>query len=486
MGSIYGLTPQGPNIKRLDTITEEIHSDLSVGWKVNTRLNPNSFLNVQLTAFADKIAELWEFGEEIYNAMYPWSAENADLDNAIQFGGIAREDARPTIYPLHCECVEGTNIPRGSRVRSNTNPALEFLATANGMVSRGALNRAKVRIIALQAPGIYTVALNGSVYSYTSVDSDTEETILVGLENAIMDEDFTVEVSEGLLIINSVELQRQHNMILSSNLTTETVTSIVAFASEDYGEIALPHGTITEIVTAVTGLVAVVNLIPYIAGRLRETDVGLRQSYANKIFHRSSRMLESIRSAILLNVQGVNSVAVFQNDTNIEDKHGRWPHSIEVVVDGGSDIEIAIQIRNEKAGGIQSFGSVEVLILGEENEPMVERFNRPERVYVWYRLNITLNPAEILPSNYAKTIVEIVLLAMREVKPGQSIVPQRLIEGRIYSGIPGIGFIETRTFATVDEIVSPLLEQFTSGAIPITPRQRAITTDTRIEVVIVG
>ena len=486
MGSKYGLTPQGPNIKRLDTILEEIHADLSEGWKVNTRLNPSSFLNVQLTAFADKIAELWELGEEIYNAMYPWSAENADLDNAVQFGGITREEARPTIYPLHCECVEGTSIPRGSRVRSNTNPSVEFLATANGIVSRGAFNRAKVRIAALQAPGIYTVALNGSVYSYTSAEDDTEETILAGLENAILDKDFTVKVSDGLLIINSVELQRQHNLILSSNLTTETVTSIVAFASEKDGEIALPHGTITEIVTAVAGFIAVENLIPYIAGRLRETDVGLRQSYANKIFHRSNRMLESIRSAILLNVQGVSSVAVFQNDTNVVDEYGRWPHSVEVVVDGGSDFEIATQIRNKKAGGIQSFGSIEVLIPGEENEPMIERFNRPERVYVWYRLNLTLNPTEILPSNYAKTIMEIILVAMREVKPGQSIVPQRLIEGRIYSGIPGIGFIETRTFATVDEIFSPLIEQFTSGAIPITPRQRAITTDTRIEVVIVG
>ena len=56
MGDIYGLTPQGPNIKRLDTIIDELHDDLSEGWKTNTRLNPKSYLNVQVTAFADKIA----------------------------------------------------------------------------------------------------------------------------------------------------------------------------------------------------------------------------------------------------------------------------------------------------------------------------------------------------------------------------------------------------------------------------------------------
>ena len=71
----YGLTLQGPVIKRLDAIMEEFHDDLSGGWNVNTRLNPNSYLNVQMTAIADKIAELWEFGEHIYQSKYPWSAE---------------------------------------------------------------------------------------------------------------------------------------------------------------------------------------------------------------------------------------------------------------------------------------------------------------------------------------------------------------------------------------------------------------------------
>ena len=494
MGGLYGLTPKGPVIKRLDTIIGEIHDDLSDGWKVNTRLNPNSFLNVQVTAFADKIAELWELGQDIYDAMYPWSAENADLDNAVQYGGISREDAEPTIYPIHCECIEGTSIPRGIRIRTNTNPTIEFLARASSIVSRGAFNRARIRVAALQSPGIYTIVLNGNSYSYTAETDDpaqdpvTEEKILDGLLAAVIDDDVLLSVSENMLLINSFDLQRQHNMILSANLTTETVTSIVAFASEIDGEIALPNGTITEIVMQVpgSGLISVINLVPYIAGRLRETDVQLRQSYADKIFHRSNRMLESIKSAILLNVQGINAVAAFQNDTNQVDAYGRWPHCIEVVVDGGSDYEIALQIRDRKAGGIQTFGSVEVIVPGEEGEPMVERFNRPEYVYTWYRLVLALNPAEILPPNYVETITQIILDAMRTVIPGQSIVPQRLIEARIYGTVPGIGFIETRTFTTTDPNEHPDLAQFNTGPVSITPRQRAVTQDTRIEVVLGG
>ena len=485
----YGLTLQGPVIKRLDTITEEFHNDLSEGWNVNTRLNPNSYLNVQMTAIADKIAELWELGEHIYQSKYPWSAEGANLDNAVQYGGIQREGPQATIYPIHTECIDGTVIPSGTRIRTDTNPTIEFTARVADIVSRSAFNRAKVRIAALQPHGIYTIALNGVVYSYTAAQPDpsipvTEVDILNGIFGVTEDINFTVSVENNLLLINSNDPQRQHNMILSANLTTESVTSIIHFHSEMDGEIATPNGTITQIITNIPGLLSVVNLTPYIAGRLRETDAELRQSYADKIFHRSNRMLESIKSAILLNVQGVNAVAAYQNDTNFPDAYGRWPHCIEIVVDGGSDYEIATQIRDKKAGGIQSYGNVEIIVPGMQNEPMVERFNRPEYVYTWFRINLRLNPAEILPPNYADSIKTIVLEAMRTAAPGQTIVPQRLIEGRIYGSVPGIGLIETTTFSSTDSTEQP--NEFLPGVVAITPRQRAVTEAVRIEVVIGG
>ena len=480
----YGITPKGPNIKRLDKIINELHDDLSIRWNVNTRLNPQSFLNVQITAFADKLAELWEFGEQVYHSMYPFSAEGISLDNAVQFGGISREEARPTIYPIHCECVEGTIIPTGTRIRTNTNPSIDFLTTAHFVVSRGAFNKIKIRIAVVQPEGVYTIVLNGITYS--SRGKAMEYEILTELAGRMKDPNFMIEVADSYLLISSVEPQRQHNIILSSNMTTETVTAIIPFASEAMGEIALPNGTITEIVASVTGLLTVENRIRYIAGRLLENNIELRMSYANKIYHRSNRMLESIKSAILQNVQGVNSVAAFQNDRNVADEYGRWPHSIEVVVDGGSDYEIAVQIREKKAGGIQTFGSVEVVVPGEHGEPMVERFNRPVMIYVWFRIVLTINPHEKLPTNYAESIRAIVMSAMQTVVPGQIIVPQRLIEALIYSSVPGIGLIETSTFATADVSEQPNAEMFTAGPIEITPRQKAVTQESRIEVILSG
>ena len=85
--SEYGLTPDGPNIKRLDAIIDSLHDKLSEKWGVNTRQNPESFLNHLLTNFADELAELWEFGEDVYYSKYPSFAEGRSLDNAAQYGG---------------------------------------------------------------------------------------------------------------------------------------------------------------------------------------------------------------------------------------------------------------------------------------------------------------------------------------------------------------------------------------------------------------
>jgi len=482
--SDFGIKPTGVVIKRLDTIINELHDDLSSGFNVNTRLNPESFLNVQLTAFADKIAELWEFGESIYQSMYPFSAEGLSLDNAAQFGGVSREEARPSFYPIHCECIDGTVITAGTTLKTSTNPAIQFIARADTAVTRGAFNKARVIIAALYASGIYTVAINGTLYSFTCNDTPTTGDVLQGLSAAITDANFSVSVSDNALVIEDTDAQRSNELVLSGNLTTETVTALVNFGSEDNGDFLFPNGTINQIVRAPEGLLSVVNLVPYIAGRVRQNDVGFRKSYADKIYARSSGMMESIKSAILLNVQGVRSVACYQNDTDAVDAYGRYPHSVEVVADGGADGEIAQQIWNKKAAGINTFGSSEVVIIGNENEEVTVRFNRPEIVYTWFRVTITMTGEEPLPPNYVEAITNIIIDEVMNNPPGRSIIPQKMIDWRIFREIPGIGNILTESFYTTDQSEQP--DSYATGLIPITPRQKAITEQTRIEVILGG
>ncbi|MFR5990244.1 MAG: hypothetical protein ACLUGP_07615 [Faecalibacterium prausnitzii] len=86
--------------------------------------------------------------------------------------------------------------------------------------------------------------------------------MLKGIAAAITDEKFTASVDETneFLNIEAADIASNNVLILSENLTTETVTSIITFGTEENGgDILIPGGVITNIVNADAGLLAVEN-----------------------------------------------------------------------------------------------------------------------------------------------------------------------------------------------------------------------------------
>lgn len=482
--SEYGLTPDGPNIKRLDAIIDSLHDKLSEKWGVNTRQNPESFLNHLLTNFADELAELWEFGEDVYYSKYPSFAEGRSLDNAAQYGGSTREAAARSYYPIHCTGRDGTTLAAGTMISSTTNPPTMLALSDSREITRSSFNKVSIKIASLDMGDNYTAAINGAVFSFVPTELNAVS-VLKGLAAAITDTDFDISVDEenALLNIESKDITTTNVLVLSENLTTETVTTIVTFGTVETGDILIPEGVITNIVKADAGLLSVVNLCAYIAGRDEESDVEFRQSYADKIFNRSSMMLESIRSAILNNVQGVVSVAPYENPSHEWDDYGRPPHSIEIVVDGGDSTEIAQQILQKKAGGINTFGDVEVVLPGAYDEDITIRFNRPTTIHTWFHLGITLSKTEAIPPNYVDLLRGVVLDNMEMLDAGDDVVPQQFMS-ELYKACSGISYIDIRLYTTEDAADEPT--EYPLRSANITARQRAKTTEDMIEVEIDG
>lgn len=481
----YGITETGVVIKRLDTILEEINADQSAGFGVRIGTNQRSFLNVLNTSVADKIAELWEFGADIYQSISPASAEGAALDNAVQFGGIRRDRAKSTIYPIHCECTEGVTLDRDTLIESDTNPAIKFLSQEQKTISRSEFNRAKVKVVTRQPGEAYTVAINGNLYSHTCQLEDAPEDILKAIMAKISEisgDEFAVslDLEAGILTIEAVDVESVNSMLLTDNLTTESVTAIIEFASQEVGEYSLPNGAITKIVTAPTGFLSCTNLCGYVAGRLLETDVELRQSYIDKIFATSTRMVDSIRSAILTNCQGVTACKVYENRTNEYDADGRPPHSVEAVVDGGSDEDIAEQILDTSAGGIWTHGSTVVELPGEDDDVIEVRFNRPEYIYVWFKVTVHIGRASQIPPNYSDIITSAIVDSVGALGTGDDVIPQQFLDA-IYSQVPGIKYIDIAVYQTKDPGESKPSE-YPDVSVEVSPRERAVTSETRIEV----
>ena len=482
----YGITETGLRIKRFDTILSEINAFQTEGFGVQVGANTRSFLNTLNTSVADKIAELWELGADIYHNLSPMSAEGAALDNAVQFGGNSREKARSTYYPIHCECTEGITLDEETLIESDTNPAIKFLSAEERTISRSSFNKAKVKVVSTQPGEAYTVALNGTLYSYTCKAQDGPEAILGGLRDLILADEaeaFTASVdSENvLLIIEAADVESENSMLLTDNLTTESVTAIISFASEEPGEVSLPNGAITKIVTAPTGFLSCTNLCGYVAGRLLETDVELRQSYVDKIFSRSSRMTDSIRSAILANCAGVTAAQVYENRTNETDSEGRPPHSVEAVVDGGSNSDIAEQILATVSAGITTYGSVSVDVPGEDDDMIEVCFNRPTYIYCWFKVTLTISKASLVPANYAELVETAIVDAMSQVENGEDVVPQQQFLPGIYEQVPGISYIDVSIYTTTSASEGQP-SSYPLRSVEITNRQRAMTSSTRIEV----
>ena len=463
----YGVTPTGFSRKRLDEIIDEIHSDLSdseKGFGFNTRANPKSFLNVLITNFADKIAELWEVGEQNYNSQVPSTAEGVSLDRVGQLGGSFRNKPTPSFYTILCTGDNGTIIPEGTKIKTDTSPAVELINLDKGEISLDDCVAAEICTVGSYSKGDkFSVSIDSHKYEVQIKDGanpieELEEELLnkkyngFDISKYVSIKTETVGTDEvKTAIIFTFEESVPHTVLISSNLKASSVTSLVLFSTVESGDIALPKNSITVISAGVSGLKKVTNIADYIKGGGLENDVSFRKSYADKIFIRSRTMLESIKSAILANCNGVESVSGFENDTNEWDRNGccRAPHSVEMVVVGGDPQEIAKQIFATKAAGINTShcdGVVadknkdyaeEVWVEDDNGNPIMVRFSRPVPMY--YEFDITVNAAtnEQPAMNTFELIKSIVMERVNELKPGDDLVPQKFL-AELYEKVPGV------------------------------------------------
>ena len=131
--SDYGVTEKGFVIKRLDTIIEEVHADLTKGFGFDTRIIGTSFLNCLVTTFSDKIADLWEVGQDSYYAKYPSTAIGVNLDNSVQYGCVRRKPNKRSVYQLHLTGDDGTKIPLNSIVSTSTKPVVRLYSSSEAV-----------------------------------------------------------------------------------------------------------------------------------------------------------------------------------------------------------------------------------------------------------------------------------------------------------------------------------------------------------------
>lgn len=155
--------------------------------------------------------------------------------------------------------------------------------------------------------------------------------------------------------------------------------TVAVFGSVEEAPIVVPVGDDWKIVTPVARLTAVSNAAaPIQVGTYAESDAQLRARQIVSTENAAANILESLYAA-LLQVEGVLRVRIYVNDTSgVVD--GRPAHSYEVVVEGGTDADVAAAIWSRHPAGIELFGSTTESIVDSQGFSQDIEFTRPTPV----------------------------------------------------------------------------------------------------------
>lgn len=473
----YGLTREGFKRKRLPEIKADLASRFSDALGVPVETGANTVLGQLFGVIAYELSDLWQMGEAVYRAMYPSTAYGVSLSNAAGIAGITAITAEYTTLTATCTGSNGTTIPYASRIQSSADTSKVFSSIdSTAYIDASTASAAEIELTVVPSSGMrYSFSIDGTEAAYEAGEEDDASMVLSGLAEAISGDSLSTSIVNNVLTIKKNNPLETFAIADGNGTALGRISSPVRFRCETIGAINPAIGEVNQIITPVAGWALVSNDTAAVVGREAETDTELRQRWKSAIFDRSSAMVEAIQSAVMQDVDGVKNVIVYENTSDSTDEFGRPPHSIEAVVDGGNEQDIAYQIWLKKAAGIDTYGSVSEVVSDSQGADHEIHFNRPEQIKVWLRIVVSENPDETMPAAAIQEIRNAVLAKGQTQTVGQDVILQRYFSV-IFTATSGIGYINV-TAATGDSPGS-----YSTSNISINPRQIAVFDADRIEV----
>lgn len=249
---------------------------------------------------------------------------------------------------------------------------------------------------------LYWMALE-SLYNNRWIGTATGQTLdevvqYLGLNRregtkAVVDLDFTGDnltfIPEGFLVETDEKVPIQFGTVESGYIESGSLT-LQARAVEKGTDGNVNVGTLTEIVNPISGLDSVTNPTIAEGGSDREEDWELRERYYDSYDKAGGSTITSIRANILQETD-VTDCIVLENYTETTDGNGLPMKSIEAIVYGGTDEDIADAIFQKKAGGIRPHGDTTIQVTDElgTNHPI--SFTRAVGVEIHIDMDLNTN-----------------------------------------------------------------------------------------------
>lgn len=365
----YGISPTGYFAKPLEVIDDEVDQGLrsilgeSAGTDADGKIPLESMAGQLKALIVDGLAAQWDLQEAIVANLDPNKAGGVFQDSIAALTGTIRNAARHSVATGLCVGDPNTSLPVGRAVtvdgtasRFSTATGLS-IATGTVYTPGGSYLVGDLRYIPGQNRTYMCVA--------TGVGSPSGPS---GTAAAIVASGTTWQyLGDGIGLVHA------------------------PFIADVVGAIGVATGSLNTIATPVSGWNAVYNLLAGDAGALQETDSALRSRRDQELALAGNTTVDAIRANLLALNEGstdtahepVTSCTVFYNDTDVTDATGLPPHSIECLVQDGTDGDIAQTIWNSVGAGTRTYGNTSGTATDSEGNPHTVYWTRPTEVQVW-------------------------------------------------------------------------------------------------------
>ncbi|EFS7927412.1 hypothetical protein HW053_001494 [Campylobacter jejuni] len=349
-----------------------------------------------------KNTNLWNFNQDIGKLEFKYKDEILDSYNELF----------KTIFP---NINTDPSTPQGQIITSLVQTDLATISFLENLANA----------FFLGGNGYFLDLWSWNLYRVTRKDGIPSSVLIEiqGIANTVVTNDFTI--TDG-----------NYNYQISKEVTIPQSGNIeVLFYCTEINEFVAQANTINQIVTQIDGVERVNNTSMANSATLKETD--------GKLFDRCVRFGSTSQNAsfksILANIAQVNGVIKVTGAENISDKTSDFNgveiegHSICVVVEGGSDNDIANAMFESRATGCGMVGDIEVNI--EYNGTFYKfKFYRPTQVIL--KAEVTLKEISQPPSNFGDVIKENLSSYINDLQIGELITQPALSEN-LYKNLSG-------------------------------------------------
>ena len=191
------------------------------------------------------------------------------------------------------------------------------------------------------------------------------------------------------------------------NSTDEEGNAIIEAECMESGVVGnVTAESITKIKTPVAGIMSVINPIPFEGGRSVESDYELKNRYESS--HLASGSALDAIVAKVLSIPAVLEAIGYENVENYTDVNNVPAGSVEIIVAGGDDDEIARTIFKQKPAGINTAGNIAKTVFDSKDKDHIIRFSRPDivQIYIKYVLSVNANFDHQYEDSIKQTIVD--------------------------------------------------------------------------------